>query len=128
MSKIQPLKCLVVLFILGALPIANIVAAGKENSDVSETAAFDSTGKIMVLLVDRSSALEQKQDSEVIENAKILTIGGRLFIVGTAYENPNDEHDWRKGAEIGIAWEEVTSFYLYSRKQFQNYAKAIDSE
>lgn len=82
----------------------------------------------MVLLVDRSNALEQKNDSEVIENARMASIGGRIFVTGTAYPNPGDSNDWRKGAEVGVAWEEVTSFYIYSKEQFQNYAKASVSE
>ena len=128
MSIIRTLNCFMVLLIVSALPNASFVAAGEGKAEVAKAPVFDTGGKIMVLLVDRSNALEQRHDSEVIENAKFQTIGGRLFIVGTAYENPNDEHDWRKGAEVGVAWEEVTSFYLYSSEQFQNYANSIDSE
>ncbi|MGD9635868.1 MAG: hypothetical protein AB7G28_14560 [Pirellulales bacterium] len=113
---------------LGVISIGSLIAVAADIPEAPETSPIDFTGKIILLLVDRSNALEQKNDSEVIENARMANIGGRIFVIGTAYPNPHELNDWRKGAEVGVAWEEVTSFYIFSKEQFQNYAKASESE
>jgi len=89
--------------------------------------ALDMKGKVVMLMVDYSSALEDKRSSEYLLDASIQELGGRYFITGRAYslkEPPKDSpFDWRKGAQIGIAWDKVQQFYIFAPEQMEEIIK-----
>jgi hypothetical protein len=111
------------LFGIGALlmiiAIGSLSSAEDKHGDQDDDSATNFAGKIVMVIVDRSSALEQDKTSEIFTNAAIRKIGDRYFITGTAYPRPNAENDWRGGAEAGVVWEHVHQYYAYTPEQFK---------
>jgi thymidylate kinase len=104
-----------------------IVTRAADNS-AKEHADIDFKGKVVVLVVDRSSALEKKVDTGYISDAVIQKIGDRYFISGAAYSWKDDtdkapSRDWRRGSQVGVAWDSVKAFYLYSPKRMEEMIK-----
>jgi hypothetical protein len=99
--------------------------AAEDSSD--EQAGIDFKGKVVLLIVDHSNALENKRDTEYISNAVIQKLGGRYFITGNAYSledaPDNAPRDWRKGSQLGIAWEKVQQFYIFSPERMEEMIK-----
>src|SRR5436305_82318 len=74
----------------------------------------DFSNKIVVVIIDQSSAVERRQNTEVLEHATMSQIGGRYFIVGNAYSPSDLSTNWRTGSQVGVAWEKVHMYYAYS--------------
>jgi hypothetical protein len=83
----------------------------------------DFSGKIVVVIIDQSSAVERRENTEVLEDAAMSQIGGRYFIVGKAYTPAEVSTNWRSGSQVGVSWEKVHMYYAYTPEQFKNYAK-----
>jgi hypothetical protein len=83
----------------------------------------DFTGKIVVVIIDQSSAVERRQNTEILDHATMTQIGGRHFIVGNAYSPSDVPANWRTGSQVGVAWEKVHMYYAYTPEQFKNYSK-----
>ena len=88
---------------------------------------IDFKGKVVLLIVDYSNALENQRDTEYLSNAVIQKLGDRYFITGDAYslrDAPESaRRDWRKGSHIGIAWEKVQQFYVFSPEKMEEIIK-----
>jgi hypothetical protein len=113
------------LIVLGLALGTSSALTAEESADKSP--ALDMKGKVVMLMVDYSSALEDKRSSEYLMDAVVQEIGGRYFITGRAYslkEPPKDSPiDWRKGAHIGIAWDKVQQFYIFAPEQMEEIIK-----
>ncbi len=110
----------------GAVLIIGICAyslLAADTAQTAETAVTDFTGKFVVLIIDQSSAVERRQNTEVLENAKMVQIGGRHFIVGKAYTPEGVGANWRTGSELGVAWDKVHVYYTYTPEAFKSYSK-----
>ncbi len=120
----NPIRMLFALLTVAAV-IAMIAHAADDKP--AEKRAPDFAGRIVMLVVDHSNALENKRGSEYLENAQLQEIGGRYFILGDAYspksEAEDPSEDWRKGSQVGIAWEKVQQFYVFSPEQMDNMVK-----
>jgi len=126
MNKLNNRWRLVAVAVPSAIFVWWLSALAAASDDLDNPASPPSpifAGKIVVLIVDQSNALEQRSDSEVLTDAVVREIGNRFFITGTAYSPPEVEANWRTGAEVGIAWEKVKTYYAYPPEQFKNYAK-----
>ena len=92
-----------------------------------EQPTLDFKGRVVLLIVDYSNAVENRRGTEYVENAVLQKLGNRYFITGKAYsmkERPEDAPpDWRKGSRIGIAWEKVQQFYAFSPEQMDEIMK-----
>jgi hypothetical protein len=79
---------------------------------------IDFSGKVVLLIVDYSNAVENKRGTEYLNEPVIKKIGDRYFIAGKAFslkESPaGTDDDWRKGSDVGIAWEKVQQYYVFS--------------
>jgi hypothetical protein len=115
-----------VVAILGVCTYS-LLAADKANK--TESSNPDFTGKFVVVIIDQSSAVERRQNTEVLTDVAMRQIGGRYFIVGKAYQPESVSANWRTGSEVGVAWEKVHVYYAYTPEQFKNYSKRwADSE
>jgi hypothetical protein len=97
------------------------ISADKKTTRSAESNIFD--GKIVVVITDRSNALENRESSEILKEPEIRKIGGKVFIVGATHLSSDAAADWRRGAEVGIEWNSVRGFYAYSPKQFEEVDK-----
>jgi hypothetical protein len=115
---------LLALYLLVVVGASTAFTAEEAKSN-SSTANFK--GKVVMLMVDYSSALEDKRSTEYIIDPAVEEIGGRYFVTGKAYsmkEPPKDSPpDWRKGAHIGIAWEKVQQFYVFAPDEIEEMLK-----
>jgi hypothetical protein len=107
--------------------VACAVPALAENESGDDQSPLDFKGKVVLLILDQSNALEHKSGSEYLRDAVIQELGGRFFITGSAYSfaGTTDEppRDWRKGSQIGIAWDKVQQFYVFSPEQMDEMLK-----
>lgn len=112
--------------ILGVCAYSLFAADATNKTDSSNP---DFTGKFVVVIIDQSSAVERRQNTEALTDASMRQIGGRYFIVGKAYQPEGVSANWRTGSEVGVAWEKVHVYYAYTPEQFKNYSKRwADSE
>jgi len=109
-----------------ALLATGYLSSHAAESGAKEPASIDFKGKVLLLIIDRSGPLEKKDDSEYISDAVLQKLGDRYFVTGNAYtykDAPGDRHDWRKGAQVGIAWEKVQQYYVYSPERIDEIMK-----
>ena len=122
----------ILLSLFAVIAIASLTADAADDKPV-EKPTPNFIGRIVMLVVDHSNAMESKRGTEYLENAQLQEIGGRYFIFGDAY-SPNSEksesdesseasEDWRKGSQVGIAWDKVQQFYVFSPEQMDNMVK-----
>jgi hypothetical protein len=123
MTRIAPSRIWIVSASLFILAIVCYSLSARETPHKADATEPDFTGKIVVVIIDRSSAVERREDTEVIENASMVQIGKRPFIIGKAYSPEGVEANWRTGSDVGVAWEKVQVYYAYTPEQFKNYAK-----
>ncbi len=99
--------------------LANEISEDSSMSDISE--AF--RGKIVMIEIDRSSALESKSNHAVLKDAQVLLIGDRYFIQGKGHTPKGYEGSWYKNAVVGISWSDVTRYYVMTLEQFEEYSE-----
>jgi hypothetical protein len=106
---------------------ACLSSAASPEKDANEQSSVSFKGKVVLLIIDRSSALEKKSDTEYISDAVIQKLGDRYFITGAAYswkdDTAKDRHDWRKNSQIGVAWEKVQQYYVFSPERMEEIMK-----
>ena len=61
---------------------ACLSSAASPEKDANEQSSVSFKGKVVLLIIDRSSALEKKSDTEYISDAVIQKLGDRYFITG----------------------------------------------
>jgi hypothetical protein len=127
-SKASVAILLSILFVFAIIFIPPLSTTYAEQSDETKESISNKLfeGKIVVFRVDRSSALETKESSKSMKNASILEIGGRYFVIGTAYV-PDDpdyaEYQSMQDVNIGIAWEKVSEYQAFTDEQYISYLK-----
>jgi len=80
-------------------------------------------GKILMLEIDRSSALESRSGHAVLKEARILLIGDRYFLHGTGHAPAEYKQSWYNDTFVGISWESVSRYYVMTYEQFEEYTK-----
>jgi hypothetical protein len=117
------------LFIITSLLILSATSSFAEPIDegdskqrVDELAA-EFQGNIVMLEVNRSSAMESKSSNVVISDARIHKVGDRYFVLGKGYVPDESEYTWYKGVTIGVPWDSVLRFSAMTPDQFAEYAK-----
>jgi hypothetical protein len=119
----------------GALLLILVVGSMTLRSSAESPAAERPSrfqGKIVLVFVDNSSALEARSSSEFLKEPVIERIGDRDFIIGAVQLSPqersNSQSLWREGAIVWIAWNRVANLYVYSPEQFENTFKAVPDD
>jgi hypothetical protein len=94
-----------------------------------EEYAVNFAGKIVMLTPANTNALASDNVAEVLKDAAIQNIGGRLFFIGAAQSAPDDaKYDWRKGSQVGVAIDQIESFYVFTPEQYDEMQRAMSSE
>jgi hypothetical protein len=117
--------------VIGAsLVIAFWSLSGSAADDkLREEPAIDFAGKVVMLTPISSNALATENVAEVLESPTIQKIGGKMFFVGAAKAAPDEEKfDWRKGTRVGVAVDQVESFYVYTPEQYDEMQKTMASD
>ncbi len=120
------------LFTLGIIISLLVILCSYSNPTTAEQTGDKSSslpgvfeeGKIVTLILDESSALESKTSTRTLTNARIVEIGKRFFITGTAYVTDHDVYEnskYMEGVFVGIAWDSVSEFREHTKEQFDNY-------
>lgn len=82
----------------------------------------DFSGKVVMLEVDRSIAVESKSSSLVLKDPIVTKIGDRYFIRGLGHAPASHADSWYHGVEVGVAWDSVARFYAMPPEKFEEYA------
>ena len=91
------------------------------NADDDLTSEF--RDKIVMVEVNRSSAMESKSSSVTIQNARFSKVGGRYFIVGNSYVSDDSDYTRYKDVIIGVPWDNVLRYQAFTPDQFAEYVK-----
>jgi hypothetical protein len=109
------------------LLVSSLTLRADENSAPPEAERFK--GKIVLVIIEQSNPLEQRNKTEFLKDAKVETIGGRSFITGTVHLSPRERgdstQDWRNGASVGIPIAKVGAYYAYSPERFDEVYPAL---
>jgi hypothetical protein len=128
MAKI---KWLIVGAAFMILFVASIVRAADEDKPAADQ-VHRFKGKIVMVILESSSALEDRPSSEAIKDAEVEKIGDRYFLTGAVHLSAADAEDsqseWRRGAKVGIALSSIKCFYLYSPEEFEIASKSLYDE
>jgi hypothetical protein len=79
--------------------------------------------KIVMIEVNRSSAMETKSTTVVVQNAHINKIGGRYFVHGTAYVTEDSDYQWYKDVIVGVPWDNIVRYQAFTTEQYTEYLK-----
>jgi hypothetical protein len=94
-----------------------------------EEPTIDFAGKVVMLTPTSSNALANENVAEVLESPTIQKVGGKMFFVGAAKAASDDEKfDWRKGTRVGVAVNQVESFYVYTPEQYDEMQKTMAAD
>jgi hypothetical protein len=117
-------RSIVIGGLLLCLVVGSLSAWAEEVPSDASPEANMFAGKIVWLMIDRSNAIEQSESSEVLKEPLIREMGGRFYIVGMAHTMAEGtDKDWRKGAEVGIDWNTVKQFYVFTPAQYEDAIK-----
>jgi hypothetical protein len=89
----------------------------------SDDLATEFKDKIVLLEVNRSTALETKSGSVVLVKLRITKLGTRDFVVGTGYAPEEGDATWYKDVLVGVPCESILRFHAMTPKQFADYMK-----
>jgi hypothetical protein len=94
----------------------------EDSKKSSDDLAAEFKDKIVMLEVNRSSAIEAKTGTVVLVKMRITKLGNRDFVVGTGYA-PDDDDSWYKDVVVGVPCESIVRFHAMTQKQFADYMK-----
>ncbi|MCO8122662.1 hypothetical protein NHH03_13020 [Stieleria sp. TO1_6] len=118
-----PRKILMIgLLGLAVLPIALAIetdTAAQNPAPVPEN-LFE--GKIVTVYLDDPL----KGSGQVMKDAHLETIGGRWVLLGTGVST-GQAGEWDDGLTVGISWDSVTAFYVFTQAQFDEKIKGARS-
>lgn len=63
-----------------------------------------------------------KGNGKILKDAKLEKLGDRWFLIGTGVTT-GQAGEWDGGLVSGIAWDDVTSFYIFTQAQFDEKMK-----
>jgi hypothetical protein len=89
--------------------------------DANLTAEFKD--KIVLLEVNRSSAVETKSSTVLLEKLHVTKLGNRDFLIGTGYAPENNDEYWYKDMTVGIPCDSIVRFHAMTPKQFVEFMK-----
>ncbi|HEX6962903.1 MAG TPA: hypothetical protein VF175_13620 [Lacipirellula sp.] len=107
----------VLTLVIAATPAACAEAsAGQDDFDF----AGELKGKIVLLEVNRSNAVENDSFSALISDARITQISGRYFIFGKGYGKHGSQVS-TEGMLLGVPWDSVLRIQVMTEKQLDKY-------
>jgi hypothetical protein len=98
---------------LAAMLVA-AVALGGPRRNLEELPCFD--GKTLVVFC----LGEPRVPNCILVRARLTTIGGRVFLTGVGADTMRPG-DFRQNAEINVAWDAVTNYYVLAYEQYLDY-------
>ena len=101
---------LLVVSVCGATFYDEAIAAPQEDSVFAD--------RIVTVYVDDP----MNGSGQVLREATLQQIGGRWMLIGKAVSTGHPD-EWDAGLTVGIAWESVTAFYLFTQQQFDDKMK-----
>ncbi len=85
--------------------------------------ANDFKGKIVLLEVNRSSAVESDSDTVLLQNVRVTKLGDRQFLVGIGYTPNDDKEYWYKDMLVGVPCDSILRFSAMTPAQCEAFMK-----
>ena len=98
---------------LAAMLVAAVALAGPRRN-TEEPPCFD--GKTLVVFCIG----QPNVPNCILVRARLTSVGGRVFLTGVGADTMRPG-DFRQGAEINVAWDAVTNYYVLAYEQYVNY-------
>ncbi len=87
----------------------------------SDDIAFEFKEKIVLLEVDRSSSIESKSGSVLMEKVRVCKLGTRDFVIGIGYASKDEDDLWYQGMVVGVPCDSVLRFQVMTQDQFKDF-------
>lgn len=101
---------------VGATPPQADTAAAEEADTIFAKTSF------ALIIAKVPNGIEAKNMTYAIQEPRLVSLGGRWFVLGKPV--PNDHNPANPFvSKIGIAWEHVIEFSLFTREQFKEYVE-----
>lgn len=105
-----------VLTVFAAVALLACTATSQEGSTKAETPDSQMfKDRVITVYVDDP----MKGSGQVLRNADLKEVGGRWMLIGEVVTS-NRPGEWADGLTVGVAWETVTAFYLFTEEQFDD--------
>jgi hypothetical protein len=114
MSRLKHLaiSVLFLCLVFGALSVYAV------DENMAEPSAADFEGQIVWVILKESIAIQNNPPSQVVKDAALREVGGRMFLVGTVEPHPETTDRAAPAGKVGIAWDCVQQFYVYSSEEY----------
>jgi hypothetical protein len=121
----------IIVLVLSTVAATYCVAilSAEEAADEQSLPSFKD--RIVLLAIDDSSVLENKRGSAYLKEPVLQKVGNRYFIIGDAYMPKSEDESrtpWQMGAQVGIAWDKVQAFYVYTPERMEEIWKERSDE
>jgi hypothetical protein len=90
---------------------------------VGNDLAAELKDKIVLLEVNRSSVLETKSGTMLLQMVRITKLGNRDFLVGVGYSPEDDNNYWYKDMLVGVPCESILRFNAMTPAQCAQFMK-----
>lgn len=90
---------------------------------VSDDLATEIKDKIVLLEINRSSVLETKSGTMLLQKVRITKLGNRDFLVGVGYSPEADNDYWYKDMLVGVPCESILRFNAMTPAQCAQFMK-----
>jgi hypothetical protein len=88
------------------------------DENVEEPSAVDFEGQIVWVVLKESIAIQNNPPSQVVKDAALREVGGRVFLVGTVEPHPDTSDRSAPAGKVGVAWDCVQQYYVYTSKEY----------
>jgi hypothetical protein len=114
----------------GAFILFVVAASTSAFSDEQQATALpggdltrDLKDKIVLLEVNRSSAVESDSDTVLLKDVRLTELGNRHFILGIGYSAPDDINYWYEDMLIGVPCDSILRFSAMTPEQCAKFMK-----
>jgi hypothetical protein len=94
------------------------LSACAANETQEKSLAVDFEGQIVWVVLKESIAIQNNPPSQVVKDASLREVGGRMFLVGTVEPHPNATDQAAPAGQVGVAWDCVQQYYVYTAKEY----------
>lgn len=117
-TRLKPLAVAVTLTALSVILVSISSPVGVSADPPPHEVKNEFEGKVVTVYLSDP----QEGTGQILTDAELLTIGGRLMLVGTGADT-GVEGDWTSGLRVGIAWDSIDIYYAMTQKQFDEKVK-----
>jgi hypothetical protein len=88
------------------------------DDEQEEPSPVNFEGHFVWVILKESIAIQNNPPSQVVKDAALREVGGRMFLVGTVEPHPDTTDIAAPAGSVGVAWDCVQQYYVYTSKEY----------